>query len=381
MEINKNERVNLVLDRENKFFNKTLETILNAIKTNEHFINLIKNLCNVDIREVNNDKKLFSVLKDYSSQIQKELETYRNALQLLDGSDVKDKARVIKVINENFEIDENYVGQLSAVEIIRSNNEIGAMYAELYNFAIDIEEYKTIINKIEHPIKLFNKIIDINSEIKNDMKEMISGEPLREMMDYLLGDDFENLLSVENLKTELSAAEETKAQKIAEKQKSKAYENANGDYEKIANDIETLKQIQIGESELLQIMVEKESFDKQFRIPFVQVDDEVFVSFAIEKLKELKNQITVLKLRIAAVLEYAGADVRDVLRDSQPYIIRDYIEKLGKMSKKYDRLFAESNVEDSQELLKLYKKSMDLYATIEEMRNNAYVVDSARFMK
>lgn len=256
-------------------------------------------------------------------------------------------------------------------------------FLAMYNYIQMAANFYMDADKEQDPVVMFEKFKKLNKVLVNNAKKTIMNldganlyDITKEIFDGYLTPQFMELLSVEKLKAEL---EENKKNTTIEKVS--YYKEANKEKQFIANEIKNLSNIEIASDELLKIEIEKEKFDKNFGNEFVAIDDENIISYAREQLAKIMLEISKIKQLISDALIYAGDDINDILREKHSYQSREYVKNLTVMSNKYTSALKSADMQNSEELLSLYKKAMAMYKVIDEMKANSFVVDMSRFSK
>lgn len=373
--MNVKERLKKVYEIEAHFIGNIGSEILSIIKNLEAYNEMFKYATKIDITKIDDITMLLFVLSENCGPVEKMLNYQSSELKVFNNASDEEK---MYILNSKKESEEEYVSRVSM------NISVCQQFLDMIDFLKQISKYQEKIENSGSNIKFLKNIEKVNKQMLDKMTQMNIGsqtlyDVAKRIIDYHFDEEFYKMASVDRLKDELAEKQSSVVKK--EKPQEKPYKKANQNYEKINKELSILSEIDICGDETRKILDEKDEIEKTERLPFTATDVDRIVALTNGKFEKMIEKIASVKVKIANALEYVGNDIRDILRDSQPYIIRDYVAKLKTMSSKYDKLFSEYDKNDSASLLKLYKKANDLYAVIEEMRNNAYVVDIARFVK
>ncbi len=278
------------------------------------------------------------------------------------------------------------VGENINIEAIKTNIKTIDKFLGFAEVMSKVAKYGEELSKNNGPSKIwFLKTVKyINNDIVRDLnRHFISQGDFMKTLSMMVeqikeitnqAERIRKILeSEQNLKKEYNTCKPAKVEKPQ-------FEILNKENEKINAELEALVSMGMFLDEVEGIVDFKSSFDRAANPPF---NESTVIETAQEAFVEVNEQIKMVKQKIAAYLAYLGEDIEDVLRDKQPYLVRDYVEKLKFMSDKYGKMMSELDIEniDVNKLAELAAKAQTMYGVVDEMRENAYVVDAARFSK
>lgn len=378
------ERIKKVKELENLFIVELMLGLFNSLVSTDVIKMILKEYGDIEVGDNFNPQQLSLEINSILPELL-EKKDYCEEFYRCDDQNLKFlriKYRQNNPESDKFKID-NIINKAKVTYIVIDE------FLTLYNYINMIPTSYMNADKELDPIELFKKYINTNklliktakkTPIHDDSKHTIY-DVSKIYFDKHLTPEFKELLSVEKLKEELAAELKESKETDENKKVVSYYKNANAENELIDRELGVLKNIAIASDEIKKIENEKIKFNKTFGDKFVAVDDESMISVAREYLAKIIISINNTKNNIADALIYAGDDIKDILREKHSYQIREYIEKLAKMSEKYGKTLSSADMQNSDELLALYKKAMAMYKVVDEMKANSYVVDISRFSK
>jgi len=379
------ERVNKVREIELSFVSDLLTSTMNYLATDKGLRKMLKEVAGIDAAKAKDMLELSKQIDEAMPKLEESRDYHNNIVEKINSSPSETLLiRGLKNSGNDYSNEEIK----KALTGIKMNKKVLDVFFNLYNYVISILKRHADIAQEESPViqfKNFKKFNKFSTELA--MSSMANEnqtiyEVAKKIFDSHLNDELDELLSITSLRLQIEQEScENKKTEAVEQVKTPLYELANAEVNIIENDIEELSKIDIAGEDLAKIIARKQHYDGIFGHKFVKVDDSTLIEIARDYLAEILIMISELKSKIFDTLDYAGADIKDILREKHSYQIRDYVEKLKVMSAKYQTLLEGLNKEKASELVFAYSKALAMYKVVDEMKANSYVVDISRFSK
>ena len=362
-----------------------LTSTMNYLATDKGLRKMLKEVAGIDAAKAKDMLELSKQIDEAMPKLEESRDYHNNIVEKINSSPSETLLiRGLKNSGNDYSNEEIK----KALTGIKMNKKVLDVFFNLYNYVISILKRHADIAQEESPViqfKNFKKFNKFSTELA--MSSMANEnqtiyEVAKKIFDSHLNDELDELLSITSLRLQIEQEScENKKTEAVEQVKTPLYELANAEVNIIENDIEELSKIDIAGEDLAKIIARKQHYDGIFGHKFVKVDDSTLIEIARDYLAEILIMISELKSKIFDTLDYAGADIKDILREKHSYQIRDYVEKLKVMSAKYQTLLEGLNKEKASELVFAYSKALAMYKVVDEMKANSYVVDISRFSK
>ncbi len=378
------ERVKLVRNKEFEFIGTLMASGMAHMTKDDGIRKMLSEFSGTDITKNSDLVELSKLIDDIMPRIEESKAYYDKIVGSMNTAP-NDNVIVQTLLNNGADFSEKNIKE--AIKIARDNKQVLDTFFGLYDYIITISNMHSGISAEEAPVALFKKYAKLNKNVVALAKETMVNEKqtiydaAKSIYDDFLTPELAELMSVVTLRQEIEAEQAEMPVVKKSEVETPVYELANAEKLAIEEDISNLQKIEIAQDDMFEILAKKEHYDGMFTSSFIQIDDKTLIEMAREYLAEIAQMIEMLKQKIAAALEYAGIDIKDILREEHSYQIRDYVQKLRGMSDKYSKMLGELDKNDASQLVSAYNKALSMYAVVDEMKANSFVVDVARFSK